>query len=432
VAIALLVGVVVVLLLVVLSSGASGHKLTTVVPQARYMLPGMQVRAAGQVVGKIAKAKPTRDGRARLELQIDDSKVWPLPRGTKFRMRWNGSITYSGRYVELDIPPRATHGDYADNGVIPSSDVISNVEADDVFRALDDRTRRDLKATLAQGGPALGRAAHPLRRALHTAPPALEQARAVIEDLGGDEQSLDTLVKSTDAVVHAVRASDVGTLVQNASTTFAATADKATALKQALSETPPALAAARGTLAHAESTLHSVSELTSRLAPGVTQVRRALPPLTRVLRTLYAVGPDARVTLRTARLATPDLNPLLTKARTVMPLVESITREGAKQLACVRPYSPEIAGLATSWSRFLLYQDNQDKYARAALPAMPFNETTLTSAQVNKVFPWLRYAFPAPPGWLANQPWFIPQCGLGPDTVDVNKDPEIGRAEPGG
>src|SRR5439155_14793551 len=143
--------------------------------------------------------------------------------------------------------------------------------------------------------------------------------------------------------------SDVGTLVQNASTTFAATAGKATALKQALSDTPPALAAARGTLAHAESTLHAVGDLSTRLAPGVTQVRRALGPLTRVLRTLNDVGPDARVTLRTARLATPDLNPLLTRARTVMPLVESITREGAKQTACVRPYSPEIAALGSGW-----------------------------------------------------------------------------------
>jgi hypothetical protein len=36
----------------------------------------------------------------------------------------------------------------------------------------------------------------------------------------------------------------------------------------------------------------------------------------------------------------------------------------------------------------------------------------------------MQYAFPIPPGHLAGQPWFQPQCGIGPEVYDADKDPE--------
>jgi len=39
-------------------------------------------------------------------------------------------------------------------------------------------------------------------------------------------------------------------------------------------------------------------------------------------------------------------------------------------------------------------------------------------------FPGLRYAFPFPPGYLAGQPWYLPECGITPDAFDASKDPE--------
>jgi len=36
----------------------------------------------------------------------------------------------------------------------------------------------------------------------------------------------------------------------------------------------------------------------------------------------------------------------------------------------------------------------------------------------------MTYGFPRPPGTDAGQPWFLPQCGAGPDALDPNKDPE--------
>jgi hypothetical protein len=146
-----------------------------------------------------------------------------------------------------------------------------------------------------------------------------------------------------------------------------------------------------------------------------------------VLGTLVQVGPDARDTLATARRATPALNPLLRKATAQLPQVESIGRQAAEQLSCLRPYSPEIASFFSNWGDFASGTDGRDKFFRAnVLVPTPVatNVSPYNSAEALKLFPGTVYGFPRPPGQAAGQPWFQPQCGVGPDTLDATKDGE--------
>jgi ABC-type transporter Mla subunit MlaD len=268
-----------------------------------------------------------------------------------------------------------------------------------------------------------------LRHALQAAPPALTQAGFVLRDLDANETALDTLMRSTDHVVGAIHGANpgIGQLVSAAATTFAATASQASALQSTLSATAPTLIDARATLAHADHTLRAAGDLASRVAPGVDQVRQLAAPLDSVLRTLVQVGPDAIVTLRTARNATPDLNPLLSKATDLMPKLSSIGNQSVAQLNCIRPYTPDIISFFTNWGDWLSPTDGKDRYGRAnaevLLPA-PYNAVTMNSGEASKLFPGLRYGFPRPPGYNAGQPWFLPQCGAGPGALDPTKDPE--------
>jgi hypothetical protein len=74
--------------------------------------------------------------------------------------------------------------------------------------------------------------------------------------------------------------------------------------------------------------------------------------------------------------------------------------------------------------------DRKDHVLRATvqnfLPAA-FNSVPYTAGEAKKLFPGLEYGFPRPPGELAGQSWFQPQCGVGPDTVDPSKDRESAR-----
>ena len=50
--------------------------------------------------------------------------------------------------------------------------------------------------------------------------------------------------------------------------------------------------------------------------------------------------------------------------------------------------------------------------------AYPIDAATFTQLSGKK------FALPRPPGLTAGQPWFLPDCGAGPDALDPTKDRE--------
>jgi hypothetical protein len=116
-------------------------------------------------------------------------------------------------------------------------------------------------------------------------------------------------------------------------------------------------------------------------------------------------------------------------------------------VACIRPYAPELGGAlvaGNSWiSTYVLERPNaapgvtfqgaqQGPFVRQhgvrAMPeasassdhAVPPGISTQTFINASG----LQYAEPRPPGLSVGQPWFLPQCGAGPDSLNPAKDPE--------
>jgi ABC-type transporter Mla subunit MlaD len=414
---------------VLLTSGASGgHHVFVTVPDATDALAGQDIRAAGQNVGTIASITPVQHGRAvRLDLQIGNA-AWPLPSGSQFTLKWGGTISYDNRYIALVRGPAGATSIH-DGATIPSAAFATPVEFDQLINTFTPKVQHDVKALIRRGGVTFSVAQPNLRRAIVAGSPALTQASYVLRDLDANETALNTLVRSTDNVVNAVQSANpgVGQLVSSAATTFSAVASQATQLQATLSAAPPTLTDARATLAHADRTLGAAQDLAARLAPGVEQVRKIASPLNSVLATVLRVGPNAIATLQSARQATPDLNPLLVKATTLMPELGSIGRQSVTQLNCIRPYTPDIIAFFSTWGDWLSPSDGTDRYGRAnaesLLPAGN-NISTLNSGQAAQQYPGLRYGFPRPPGYNAGQPWFLPQCGAGPSALDPTQDPE--------
>ncbi|MCW3014762.1 MAG: mammalian cell entry protein [Solirubrobacterales bacterium] len=430
-AVPVLLAAIVAIVFLTASSGAAKHEVFVTVASATNVLAGQEVRAAGQRIGKISSVAPVRGGRAvRLGIQIDDDDLWPLRTDAKVALRWGGTISYNNRYFALT--PGRRGAAIPERGTLAARNVTLPVEFDQLLKTFDGNLRRDARVLLDRGGIAFQLAAPSLRRALTAAPPALQQGHAVITDLVQDTDALDQTVRSTDRVVDAVRTADPGVsaLVQGAATTLTATASEAKALKAALSGGAPMLTRTRNTLARADGTLRAAGTLTGRLAPGVRQLRRIAGPLNSLLKTVTVVGPDARKTLATARGATPSLNPLLETATERAPQLTSIGQQATHELNCIRPYTPEIVAFASTWGDFLSATDGKDKYIRANIQVMlpaPYNVTQSTSGEIFKAFPGLRYGFPRPPGAVAGQPWFLPECGAGPEAINPFKDPEARR-----
>ncbi|HYF24280.1 MAG TPA: hypothetical protein VD931_00935, partial [Baekduia sp.] len=162
--------------------------------------------------------------------------------------------------------------------------------------------------------------------------------------------------------------------------------------------------------------------------PGVPELRRTAAPLGGLLRTVRDVGPDATATLATARRAAPRVTPLLQRATALSPQLRSIGEQSVENLECIRPYTPEANAFFSNWGDFFSGTDGKDKMIRAQVqnyaPAFS-NVSGYTAAQAARLFSGLEYGLPRPPGQVAGQPWFLPQCGAGPDAIDPQKDPEI-------
>lgn len=423
-------------LLVVLTTrgDGGGHHLQVTVAKATSLYPGVDIRAAGQRVGKVESIEPTADGRARLRLRIDDDRAWPLYAGDRLRVRYGGTIAFAARYVAIERGADPG-GPLADGATLAPARFVTPVEFDQVLKTFDAPAREDLRRSVDTSGAALKTGGPQLERALDKAPSAVAQARAVLTDLGADEPALDTLVTSGAGVASAINAADpdLGDLIAGASRTFDGIGSRARRLQTALRELPPTLRTARATLSRADVTLQKAGRLTGRLAPGVAQLRRIARPLSSTLTEVDEIAPDARATLATLRKGAPDLTRLLTDARPLLPKLEDVGREAARQLECIRPYTPEIAGFAATWGQVSSNSDGKDKFARITAQSYPFTTfTPLTNPQLHKLLPsaQAQYAFPRPPGMNANQTWYLPECGVGPDSTDPTKDAEATDFDP--
>jgi hypothetical protein len=114
-----------------------------------------------------------------------------------------------------------------------------------------------------------------------------------------------------------------------------------------------------------------------------------------------------------------------------MPRLGSIGKQAAKQVDCVRPYTPELFSLFSAWADFLGHGDNKDTAMRGNFgPTAMTNFNTMNSAQLGKVLPGLAINYPQVPGGIVNQPWYQPQCGMTADNFKLANDPEANTFDP--
>lgn len=421
-------GALVVLLLIV-GGGGSSHTFSAVVPSAANVVSGQKINAGGKNIGAVSDVEPVDRGRAaRITMRIDDGDYWPLARDSKVVIRLGGTASFGMQYLLLERG-KDTGQTIPDGGELATANVKVPVEVDQFLSIFGARLRGDLRRLVGTSAQALHQTGPSLHRALGRSTPVVQGASGVLGDLTQNQEALEGLVRSTGRVVDAVDRSSPGvrTLLDGAAQTFDAIASRADDLQTTLGRLPRALRQTRTTLTRADVTLRDTADLTDKLAPGVVELRRTASPLRTVLAGLRKVTPAARAALRKHREAYVG-GDFLFDVGHIAPALQATAEKATKQIGCLRPYTPEIVLFATTWGDWMSGVDAKDHVIRATvqnyLPAA-FNSVPYTPEQAAKLFPGLEYGLPRPPGALANQPWFQPQCGVGPDVVDPSKDQEV-------
>lgn len=418
-----------VLVVVAFAGGGDPHTLRAGFDSAIQLTPGQEVRVAGRSVGEVGKIS-LQDGRALVELKVDDDDVWPLPKGTVARARYGSTTSYLSRYVELIPPPAgAGAGALSDGAILSTKETQSAFELDDSYNIFRGRTRQQTQRVLGNLDRSVGVEGKQLRRGLRAAPGGLDATAKITRELASDTERLTTLARAGDRTTSALaaRSGALRELVTGAAGTFDALASQTAAQQAALDRAPRTFDVAVSTLARLDGSLDGLDRLVRDLEPGAPALRRFAVTARPTLRALRETSPLIASTLDRGTKAAPDIRTLLLTATPFLGNAKRALTGFAPQFACIRPYAPEIIGFLTTWVGQLKNFDATGHYARSFPLSVIPGATPGTTSRPKEVVganASLSYALPRPPGLNAGKPWFLPECGVTEDALDPAKDPE--------
>ncbi|WP_205696483.1 MlaD family protein [Conexibacter sp. SYSU D00693] len=410
-----------------IGSRTSDHKVRAAFNSAVSISPGLDVQVDGVDVGKIGKVE-FEDGKAMVEIGVDDD-AWPLHRGTTATLRFGTTLGNGTRRIDLEPGPK-TAQEIPDNGIISTRDTVTPVEFDEVFNTFDDKTRAGFQGTFRNGARNLEGRDGDLREGIRRLAPAVETSGSLFEDVASDEAALNKLVVSGHKATRTLAAKRpvISDLVSVMSQTFDTFARNTDGIRQSLDQFAPTLRDTRTTLKRTDTSVDVLDGLVADLRPGLAAFEPLLETAKPASKNLDELVPATTDTVRQLRKSSPPVTSFLDQGVPFAEKADPVLSKLAEQLKCVRPYAPEIAGFFSNWSSWGQGYDNDAHYGRIKVVTGATFVTSYPQIKTNDflktVGTGLNYAMPRPPGLNAGQPWFVPECGAGPEALDPSKDPE--------
>ena len=343
--------------------GGGGYRVKFEFINAQQLVYGNLVEKAGVKVGSVTKREITPDGRALIEVKMDEGQP-KLREGTKAIIRQGSLSSVANRYIELHLPPEDKAGDeIPDGGTIRSTDTTTGVEIDQFFNTFDKPTREAIQG-FYRGNYAnyKGRAIE-ANRGWKYLNPSLSGSAALFEELSKDEPVLQNFLVNSSRFVTALadRKEELTPLVSNLNRTTRALANEKVALAEVIERFPDFMRQANTTYVNLRATLDDVDPLVeaskpvarklrpylAQLRPFAREARPTIRDLSQILRrkgqfndltelnrTYPALAEIATETRERNGAERPGAFPVLSKALT----------ESAPIVAHGRPYSVDLTG----------------------------------------------------------------------------------------
>ncbi len=263
-----------------------GFQLKAVFATAVNIHPKSPVRIAGVDVGKVRSIK--REGKAGVVTMEIESRGLPIHPDATLKIR--PRIFLEGNwFVELQ-PGSPSTGSVSSGHTIPITQTSDPVQLDQVLSALNSDTRSNLQSFLINYGEALTHkpnaaedaeqdpevrgvnAAQALNKTYHRAPSALRGGAIINQALGGTQpHDLSKLIASVGRVTAAlnVHEQQLGELIGNFNTFFAAFAAQSSSLRTTVAELPSSLANINRGLASLDASFAPTRTFAHDILPGV-------------------------------------------------------------------------------------------------------------------------------------------------------------------
>ena len=310
-----------------------GYRFDATFQEATQLSREADVAISGVRVGKVKEIESTDEGSvATIELQ---ERFAPLPRDSRAILRQKTLLGET--YVEISPGTRGS-GMLPEGGSLRRGAVSPTVELDEIFRAFDERTRRDFQVwmqTLATGVRGRGR---DISNALGNLAPFAEDTNRLLTVLNSQEGAVSALVRNTGEVFGALgeRNGQLADLVVNSNRVFETTARRDRELREIFTALPTFER-------ESATTVTRLARFARETNPLVTQLRPAARELSPTLRDLSKLAPDLKGFFR-------DLNPLITASRTGLPALRRFLEDLRPMLGQLDPFlrslNPILEGVA--------------------------------------------------------------------------------------
>ncbi|MGE5617549.1 MAG: MlaD family protein [Candidatus Woesearchaeota archaeon] len=309
---------------------------------AGQLVSGDRVTVGGHQVGSVGAIALTDNGLAAVELDISDSSITPLRRGTIATIGQLSLTGVANRFVSLTPGPGVP---IPSGGTLPETQTRGIVDLDTLLDAMTPRVRNALDNFLRSGAYLV---AQPTASALNAGnaylAPAASQSAALARQVAADDGALSRLVASTARVAGALAlpSSQLGQAVDSTAAALREVASRRRALSDTLDRAPGVLGQATRVLGHVNGALPVIDPALVALQPVAARVRALLsallPAAQEAVPTVVAVRaliPDAEAALAafpaTEARATPAISSLTRMLTLITPILSGL-----------RPYAPDM------------------------------------------------------------------------------------------
>jgi phospholipid/cholesterol/gamma-HCH transport system substrate-binding protein len=362
-----------------------GYQFHVHFPEAAQLAQQADVRISGVPVGKVVKLELGPGDTTDATIQLDE-RYAPIPRDARAILRQKTLLGET--YVEL-TPGTKTDGTLPEGGVLPESHVKRTVELDEIFRSLDEPTRRAFQVWMQATAAGLNGRGQDINDAIGNLAPFATETNVLLDVLQREQPAVRQLVRNTGVVFDAVSERDgqLTALIRNASTVFATLGDRNAALQAAFRAFPTFERESTLLVDRLDRFAHDTNPLVTQLRPVARELSPTLQSLDRLappFRTFFVdLGPlitasysglpafsrfldDLRPTLGQLDPFTRTLNPVLRTIQTYLPEIDAFfgnftaatsgsSGDATRQLRVLRGLAPFGAEALTTYPSRLAY-----------------------------------------------------------------------------
>ncbi|MEA2390115.1 MAG: phospholipid/cholesterol/gamma-HCH transport system substrate-binding protein [Solirubrobacteraceae bacterium] len=310
---------------------AQGYRFKVSFPEATQLALQADVRVAGVSVGKVVnKTLDSQGNRTIATIEIKPQYA-PIHKDAQAILRQKTLLGET--YVELTPGTRGTKqhpNDLAEGGLLARTNVKPTVELDEIFQALDPRTRNAFQVWQQSLAQAVRGNDQNLNSALGNLPSFVSDATQLTRVLDVQHVALRKLVSNTGVVFNALARNQgqLRALIVNSANVFGETASKARELAETFQIFPTFLDESKITLARLRTFALDTDPL---------------------IRDLRPVAHDLVPTVHAVRLLAPDLrsffihlDSLIRVSRTGLPALRDILRGAKPLLAQLGPFLEQL------------------------------------------------------------------------------------------